>query len=76
MTCHHIHFVTFDRAFEFDRWLLGDDAVAQSRGHFVNLWFAHLQFRRNLAIGKVQTHQVLFGLSTNIQAKHPNGEWR
>jgi hypothetical protein len=28
----------------------------------VNLCFAHLQFRRNLAVGKVQPHKVLFGL--------------
>ena len=45
-----------------------------AKQHFLNRILVHLQLGGDLPIGKVQSHKVLFGLSTNKQAKHPDGK--
>jgi len=66
MTGNHVYFVAFDRAREFDLRLLGNDAVAEYRCHFLGLGFLQVQFGGNLLVGKVQTHK--------IQTQHPHGQ--
>jgi len=66
MTGNHVHFVAFHRAREFDLRLLGDDAAAEYRCHFLGLGFLQVQFGGYLPVGKVQAHQ--------IQAQHPHGQ--
>jgi len=58
VACHDVNFVDLHLALEFHRRHAGDQALAQRRGHDVDIVLIQTQFTGNLKIGKVEAHEV------------------
>jgi hypothetical protein len=58
MSGYHIDFVAFDLARKRRFGPLLDDALAERRGHRLNLTAVQVQLLGDLIGGEVQTHQI------------------